>query len=348
MMITLRSVCAAALALTILAGAAEAQIIRPDSATATTQFSSGYVIANAINGTGLPANFSPADAHETYAFGNHWTTANGRTIGESATFNFNTPQTLGGFYMWQHRSNGVASNPYYAVVRFDLVLRDGGGAVLATFPNLTALPNIATAQTIPFAVTSGVRSVQFIVRETQNNNVSPYTGLAEVAFDDCIAVGASGPSDRFACPSGEATLDAGSSGSGPIQHQWQALADSGDWVDLSDGVLVLDGAATCATVTGARGPTAVIGFACTSGRERVNGRQFRCVVGNPCGSITTRAATLHVCAADFNCDGSVDFFDYLDFVAGLDSEDPRADFNGDETVDFFDYLDFAVAFDGGC
>jgi uncharacterized repeat protein (TIGR01451 family) len=51
-------------------------------------------------------------------------------------------------------------------------------------------------------------------------------------------------------------------------------------------------------------------------------------------------------AADFNNDGSVDFFDYLDFVQAFDSEDPSADFNGDQTVDFFDYLDFVAAFDG--
>jgi hypothetical protein len=54
------------------------------------------------------------------------------------------------------------------------------------------------------------------------------------------------------------------------------------------------------------------------------------------------------CPADFNRDGSVDFFDYLDFVQAFDSEDPTADFNGDNTVDFFDYLDFVAAFDTEC
>ena len=52
------------------------------------------------------------------------------------------------------------------------------------------------------------------------------------------------------------------------------------------------------------------------------------------------------CEADFNGDQQVDFFDYLDFVAAFDAEDPSADFNGDNQVDFFDYLDFAAAFDG--
>jgi hypothetical protein len=54
------------------------------------------------------------------------------------------------------------------------------------------------------------------------------------------------------------------------------------------------------------------------------------------------------CPGDFNRDLTVDFFDYLDFVAAFDAEAPRADFNGDGTTDFFDYLDFVGAFDAGC
>jgi DNA-binding beta-propeller fold protein YncE len=60
------------------------------------------------------------------------------------------------------------------------------------------------------------------------------------------------------------------------------------------------------------------------------------------------ALLLASCPADFNQDGTVDFFDYLDFVAAFDTENPSADFNGDNTVDFFDYLDFVAAFDIGC
>jgi hypothetical protein len=54
------------------------------------------------------------------------------------------------------------------------------------------------------------------------------------------------------------------------------------------------------------------------------------------------------CDADFNGDGSVDFFDYLDFVAAFDAEDASADFNNDGSIDFFDYLDFVAAFDADC
>jgi hypothetical protein len=54
------------------------------------------------------------------------------------------------------------------------------------------------------------------------------------------------------------------------------------------------------------------------------------------------------CAADFNADTVVDFFDYLDFVAAFSTNDPTSDFNSDGTIDFFDYLDFVADFSVGC
>jgi Zn-dependent metalloprotease len=60
----------------------------------------------------------------------------------------------------------------------------------------------------------------------------------------------------------------------------------------------------------------------------------------------TRINCAPPCAADWNADGTLDFFDYLDFVADFDSS--NADFNGDATTDFFDYLDFVAAYDAGC
>ncbi len=54
------------------------------------------------------------------------------------------------------------------------------------------------------------------------------------------------------------------------------------------------------------------------------------------------------CFADFNADGTADFFDYLDFVAAFSTNQSHADFNGDASIDFFDYLDFVAAFSNGC
>ncbi|MEK6702004.1 MAG: hypothetical protein AABZ53_07065 [Planctomycetota bacterium] len=58
------------------------------------------------------------------------------------------------------------------------------------------------------------------------------------------------------------------------------------------------------------------------------------------------------CAADFDGDGTVDFFDYDSFVVcfegGACPPGTTADFDGDGTVDFFDYDAFVMAFEAPC
>ena len=54
------------------------------------------------------------------------------------------------------------------------------------------------------------------------------------------------------------------------------------------------------------------------------------------------------CPADFNNDGTVDFFDYHDFVAAFAILSATTDFNHEGVIDFFDYLDFVQAFSSGC
>ncbi len=58
------------------------------------------------------------------------------------------------------------------------------------------------------------------------------------------------------------------------------------------------------------------------------------------------------CAADFNNDCFVDFFDLDDFVACFEGAGcppgKSADFNGDGFADFFDFDDFVAAFESGC
>jgi hypothetical protein len=71
--------------------------------------------------------------------------------------------------------------------------------------------------------------------------------------------------------------------------------------------------------------------------------------GDPVASsramLNSRAA---LCIADFNRNGTLDFFDYLDFAIAFDAEESRADFNADGQIDFFDYLDFVNRFSRGC
>lgn len=54
------------------------------------------------------------------------------------------------------------------------------------------------------------------------------------------------------------------------------------------------------------------------------------------------------CRADFNGNGQVDFFDYLDFADAFSAEAPGADFDGNGQIDFFDYLEFVAAYSAGC
>ena len=79
---------------------------------------------------------------------------------------------------------------------------------------------------------------------------------------------------------------------------------------------------------------------------------IRCFTGgSTAGNLTgfdNISVTPSGCAADFNGDTVVDFFDYLDFVDAFAANDPSADFNNDTVIDFFDYLDFVDAFAAGC
>ncbi len=71
----------------------------------------------------------------------------------------------------------------------------------------------------------------------------------------------------------------------------------------------------------------------------------------PCAGGTAVEAIIgvrDVCLADFNSDGVVDFFDYLDFVDAFSANLASADFNLDGVIDFFDYLDFVDAFSSPC
>lgn len=159
-------------------------LFQPDSATAGSEFSGAYVITNTINGSAMPVNFCPASAHGTYLANNHWTTKSGALQQGTAfaNFFFDEDQTIGTFLMWNHRSNGVASDPGYAVTLFDLRLYDADDIVLLELLDTPATPNVAISQAYRFGPIEGVRRVEFIV--VANNGSPQYTGLAEVAFSE--------------------------------------------------------------------------------------------------------------------------------------------------------------------
>ncbi|MEO0485941.1 MAG: VPLPA-CTERM sorting domain-containing protein [Pseudomonadota bacterium] len=158
-------------------------------ATATSEFNGFYDAGNTIDGSGLSLPGDPAASHGDYDVNNHWTTATGETLGESITWTFASPETFGGIYIWNHRSNSVSSNPNYDVVLFDLTVLGAGASVLADFTNVTMAPDTDLSQAY-FApsLIPGVEAIRFTVRGTQNSNVSSFTGLAEVLFDDANAI----------------------------------------------------------------------------------------------------------------------------------------------------------------
>ncbi|HLP82890.1 MAG TPA: hypothetical protein VK157_00945 [Phycisphaerales bacterium] len=338
-------------AILLTAGTAHAQLIRADSATTTSAFSAGFAAANTINGSGLPANFTLTDQHADYANGNHWTTNTGRTLGESITWTFNTAQTLGGIHIWNHRSNSIANNPFYEIVRFDLILFDGAngaGSTLATFTDVPLQPNIAVAETIPFTVTANVRSARLVVRETQNNNFSAFTGLAEVAFAPCLPITPGAPiASTSICRTGSITMTARPGGSGQASYVWQ-WRDLGatTWVTITDGPNFGDNPGEAAfDATGAT--TNAITFSLVTGSPR---KEVRALLTNPCGTAESNIAFLDLeqCdCIDFNNNGvfpeDQDVIDFLNVLAGGDcGACSDIDFNNNgvfpedqDVIDFF-------------
>lgn len=167
-------------------GAVSAALFQPDSATASSTFSSLYDISNTIDGSGLPANFAPNDLHADYVAHNHWTTAANQVPGATANYFFDSAVTIGTFHLWNHRSNVIAANAAYGVTLFDLILRDDDGNQLFGLLDQSAQTGVASAQSYGFAAVAGVYQVDFIIKSNLRfdlGGASPnYTGLAEVAF----------------------------------------------------------------------------------------------------------------------------------------------------------------------
>lgn len=70
--------------------------------------------------------------------------------------------------------------------------------------------------------------------------------------------------------------------------------------------------------------------------------------GDQCISYAGGTLCLGDCEADFNRDGSLDFFDVLSFLSAFSGAELRADFTCDGTLDFFDVLEFLGDFSAGC
>ncbi len=117
----------------------------------------------------------------------------------------------------------------------------------------------------------------------------------------------------------------------PVTYQWQVKQYYGPaiWNNLPDGLselgLVAGGNASHLTIHDLvfRIP-----------------RSLRCLVTTSCGTVISESAVLTLCRGDFNCDGQVEFLDYLDFVQAFSEGRTEADVNRDQAIDLFDYLDY--------
>lgn len=185
---------------------ASAVTLSADTATASSEFSSGYLAVNTINGTGLSSNTAVGEAHADYAFGNHWTTAQGTDpLDAWISWGFNSGQDVGGIYIWNHRSNVISSNGGYEPILFDLEIFDSSNASLALFDDVALGANTAFAQAFNFGqVFSDVTLITFRVEAVESS--PSYTGLAEVAFDTAAIAGGTALTAPVPLPGGMAML----------------------------------------------------------------------------------------------------------------------------------------------
>ena len=159
------------------------------------------------------------------------------------------------------------------------------------------------------------------------------------------------PAPVSVCPSGTAAFSVTAAGTGPFTYQWQwRPLGSTVWSNIVDGVNTQPGTTTPAfnasavtqvtvTMTNSVGSSTAV----TGGR-----REIQVIVTNPCGSVSSNAATWTICPADFNCSGTLSVQDIFDFLAAWFASAPAADFNGVNGITPQDIFDFLAAWFAGC
>ena len=174
----------------------------------------------------------------------------------------------------------------------------------------------------------------------------PMSGLARYTFGSPAPSISTQPLPQSTCVSGTATFVVAAAGADPVTYQWQWQPEpTAAWTNLTNGINSYQGQAALD----------VIGVTQATVRPRViwglgGNLPFRCIVTSVggCGSVTSNAATLRVCPADFNCDGAVSVSDIFDFLAGWFAGTPAADFNGVGGINIQDIFDFLAAWFAGC
>ncbi|MBS0189245.1 MAG: hypothetical protein JSS51_14365 [Planctomycetes bacterium] len=241
-------------------------------------------------------------------------------------FTFNEPTRMVAVY-----------NPsIFDVVR--LTIRRADNTVIQTIDMPTGTVTFAG-----YIATENIAAVEAVGLAGQSNgtifldNLEFGSGCARIALN---------PAGTGTCPGGSGSLVAVVAGLSPRTLRWQYEAlpvGSGDWHDLFDGPIPGSDAAAANTDQ----PSLAISNA------QLTQQRFRLKVSNHCAAQVSNPATLRVCVADFNCDGSVDDADFLVFVTAynlLACEDPAMppgcapDLNRDGVVDDADFVLFVAAY----
>ena len=137
------------------------------------------------------------------------------------------------------------------------------------------------------------------------------------------------PASDSVCSKGTASFSVSAYGNGPVSYRWRH-----DGTPLEDELGHIAGAGTSMLVI-------------TNARNSDTGL-YDCVVTNPCNSEISIAATLSVCAADFDCDGFITGLDYDLYVQAFEAGDMEADFDGDGFITGVDFDLYVQAFEAGC
>ncbi|CAG1007194.1 hypothetical protein PHYC_03401 [Phycisphaerales bacterium] len=173
---------------------------------------------------------------------------------------------------------------------------------------------------------------------------------ATLTVTDC-ACGqfASQPAGASACTTEIATFSVGMTGPGPFSYVWQVWDDAAFpdyWRDLTDGPLVIDGY-DLGLISGSSTATLTRDGSVGGWTHPQATRDFRCVVTDSCGPMTSHPATLTItqcaepCDPDVNCDGAINGFDIEVMEQTVNGDDDNfcqadEDFNKDGALNGFD------------
>ncbi|MBY0263418.1 MAG: hypothetical protein K2Q20_13810, partial [Phycisphaerales bacterium] len=157
---------------------------------------------------------------------------------------------------------------------------------------------------------------------------------------------ASVPASRSVCPTGSASFSAELPAGAQADFTWQFRSPTtlNAWVDIVDdrneffGTYLFDAAGT-RTSTLSVSPV----NATWSGAG-----EFRVQAATACGTITSPAATLTACVADFNCSGTRDVSDIFAFLSAWFAGNAASDINTTPGTDVGDIFAFLSAWFAGC